>query len=260
MIILLPTVDKEWEDLVYPYLAFCYRMKYKKREWTGYKEIQSIGLDADWLLSLGIIAGPTKSGGYRFVEENIVNLVNIYTNIAPEEYLTSDELWNTEIDWKSFLSVDYIGNGIMTFPNGLITVGRIPEGVDINKWISNELIADTLKNADSSIHFDNFGIKRLSDFDFDVVLYDNLPNRIQNNFLRHREMAMSDLDYYSCYRSQDKLEDYAEQYVKKCIKDGTYDSLSDYLKRWFSDKIKESKKKGKYWGDYICDQTNKPEE
>jgi hypothetical protein len=32
------------------------------------------------------------------------------------------------------------------------------------------------------------------------------------------------------------------------------------LKRWFSDKIKESKKKGKYWGDYICDQTNKPEE
>ena len=47
MKILIPKVAEGFEDMVYPYLAFCYKMKFQKREWTGYKELKALELDAE---------------------------------------------------------------------------------------------------------------------------------------------------------------------------------------------------------------------
>ena len=251
MNILLPVVDKDYidEPMVYPYLAFCYKLKFQHRKWTGYKELEDVGLNAEWLISHNILFGPTETGGYRFVADNIINLVKLFSVKEPEEYLTSDEMWYTETNWEEYLYVDSANNATLIFEGGAIELGEIPDGVDINKWIGNELIADALRWGGS---FYSDSIKKLSDFDFDVVLYDNLSTKVQNKFLRYRESAMSNLKFYNWHNSQSKLEKYADEYVIKCIKDGTYDSLSDYLKQWFSERIKKSKARQKYWGDYIC--------
>lgn len=96
MRILIPKVPKEFEDMIYPYLAFCYKMKYQKREWTGYKELMNLELDYNWLVTLGIIF-PTQSGGFRFIEENIINLVDVYRFGVPDEYESSDAMWEDVI-------------------------------------------------------------------------------------------------------------------------------------------------------------------
>lgn len=67
-------------------------MKFQKREWTGYKELAAMGLDADWLVSLGILYMPTPTGSYKFVEENIMKLVRLYSIDEPEEFYTCDEM------------------------------------------------------------------------------------------------------------------------------------------------------------------------
>lgn len=95
MLVNIPKVDKDWEDMVYPYLSFCYKMKFQKREWTGYKELGELGLDADWLRSLNILSDPSISGTYRFIEENIPNLVRIYA-ITTTSVIVPDDLWELD--------------------------------------------------------------------------------------------------------------------------------------------------------------------
>lgn len=124
MKILIPKVAEGFEDMVYPYLAFCYKMKFQKREWTGYKELKALELDAEWLESLGIVF-PSESGGYRFIAENIINLVNIYRVGVPEEYESSDAMWGEVIplDWKR--KDDYALDDLKSKTKVLITRDKI---------------------------------------------------------------------------------------------------------------------------------------
>lgn len=91
----IPIVDKQWEDMVFPYLAFCYKMDFQGREWTGYKELEELGLDPAWLRSLDILSDPTPTGAYRFIAENVYNLVKIYAEYAIP-FVIDDELWKAD--------------------------------------------------------------------------------------------------------------------------------------------------------------------
>lgn len=138
MIITIPTVNEEWEDMVYPYLAFCYKMKFQNREWTGYKELKEIGLDPDWLISLGILFDPTPTGTYRFIPENIPNLVNIYAKGKPELCDTTNELWTTEFSKE--LKWDDLKTFALGYYGG-ITLYTPPKDVNPELWANNDTIA-----------------------------------------------------------------------------------------------------------------------
>ena len=152
MKILIPKVVKGFEDMVYPYLAFCYKMKYQKREWTGYKELRALELDAEWLEMLGIIF-PSQSGGYRFIEENIINLVNIYRKGKAEEYESSDAMWEDVIPLDYSKKEVYDLDDLKNKTNVLITRDKVY--LTATKPKMNDVIislSDTSEEGSSTAH------------------------------------------------------------------------------------------------------------
>lgn len=67
----------ETEDEGYNLFRFIYYLAINKREWTGYKELERWGVDRFFADTFTILKGPTITGSYSFLKDEIENFVGV---------------------------------------------------------------------------------------------------------------------------------------------------------------------------------------